>query len=329
MTSTPAVRAFAHANIALIKYWGKFNLEHNIPLVSSLSLTLDSYGTTTKLLACGDEHDSFILNGEGQLGLPAIKVQRFLDFVRMKTDKKQKFIVESSNNFPTKSGLASSASGFAALALAACTSLDWELSKKDLSRLARRGSASAARSIFGNLALLHGGVLSDEQAYAEEISEKLAVRLIIAQCSTAEKDIASTDGMNASSRTSPFFPVFVDQQPKDIDDALLAIATNDVAMLGEIMEYSTLKMHSCCFSAFPGFWYWNESTISVMNAVKKLRKQGATAYFTMDAGPHVKILCPSDQCADIMAELKGNSAITQLDQAGPGRGAYLLDEPQI
>lgn len=319
-------RAFAYANIALIKYWGKYNLEHNIPLVTSLSLTLDNYGTLTTITATDHEHDIFILNNVPQVGLPTIKVQRFLNYIRTQVGSSLKCQVESTNNFPTKSGLASSASGFAALALAAANFYAWDLSKRELSRLARRGSASAARSIFGGLVLLHGGALEETQSYAEPIPAQLDLNMLIVQCSDQEKSVSSTDGMRASAATSPFFPVFVDQQMGDIDSALHAIALKDLVLLGETMEYSTLKMHSCCLSSNPGFCYWNPSTVRIMDAVKKLRKQGAQCYFTMDAGPHVKILCPADQSEEIRAQLINTEGITCIDKAAPGRAAYMLRE---
>lgn len=326
MKTINSCTAYAHANIALIKYWGKFNLEHNIPLVSSLSLTLDGYGTKTRLSAIDEEHDRFILNGNTEIGPPAIKVQRFLDYVRAQSGSTVRCQIESFNNFPTKSGLASSASGFAALAVAANSAYKLQLDPQALSRLARRGSASAARSIFDGLAILHGGPISEQDAYAEKIKDCLDLSLVIVQCADTEKTVSSTDGMVASAKYSPFFPIFVDHQPHDLEAALYAIESGNLSLLGETMEFSTLKMHSCCLTSRPGFWYWNPTTIRVMDAVTELRRQGAQCYFTMDAGPHVKVLCPKSESQHIMDSLKSIEGIKSIDVAGPGPGAYIMSE---
>ncbi len=319
--------AYAHTNIALIKYWGKLPGHLNLPATGSLSLTLENFGTQTALSFIDAPQDVFVLNNQQQIGEPLLRVQLFLDIVRALSKNDQHCLVDSRNDVPTRSGLASSASGFAALSLAANQLFSLNLNPIDLSQLARVGSGSAARSIFGEFVYMHPGSPVDKTGgYAEPLTTdpSLDVRLIVVQCASTPKKISSRAGMMHTSATSPYYSSWIATHAQDLEEATRAAMQGDFKTLGELTEHSTLKMHASMLAAKPAFWYFEPLTITVMNRVKALRDDGAHCYFTMDAGPHVKVLCQAQQAQAITNELRKIEGIVQIDIAKPGPGAKLI-----
>lgn len=319
-------RAFAHTNIALVKYWGKregARPDLNLPAVGSLSLTLDRYGTDTTVELTDAGADALVLDGAKA---DASRVARFLDLVRTMAGRRERARVTSTNTVPTAAGLASSASAFAALALAASRAYGLDLDARALSILARRGSGSAARSVFGGFVLLHRGQRDDGgDCFAEPLDAALEARLVVVRCGEGPKSVGSTEGMERTSRTSPYYPAWVETHAGDLDDARRALAAGDLLRLGQVMEHSTLKMHATTFAARPGFWYASPVTFAVLDEVKRLRAAGVPAYFTMDAGPHVKVLCApadADRIARRLGEVPGTRAV---EVAAPGGPARLLE----
>ena len=275
--------AFAHTNIALVKYWGKRASKGlNLPAVGSLSLTLDRFGTETTVELRADPHDdTFALDGYDVDAGEASKVFRFLERVRALAARTERACVVSKNHVPTAAGLASSASAFAALALAATRAYGLSLDDKALSILARQGSGSAARSIFGGFVIWHRGNSDDgTDSFAEPLSSSLAARLVVVRAASGKKETGSTDGMEHTSSTSPYFRAWVDTHAQDLVDAQAALASGDLARLGEVMEHSTLKMHATTLAARPGFVYFQPTTIAVLQAVKALRARGTGAWAT-------------------------------------------------
>ncbi len=327
-----AVTAYAHTNIALVKYWGKragSTPGLNLPAVGSLSLTLDRFGTETSVAPLGQDakDDSFVLDGDAVSVGEAQKVFRFVDRVRALAGSTEKVAVTSTNHVPTAAGLASSASAFAALALAATRAFGVSVDDKALSQLARMGSGSAARSVFGGFVILHRGERDDgADCFAEPLSSlgapSLPVRLVVVRCATGKKATGSTDGMDLTSSTSPYFAPWVETHARDLHDAQDALAAGDLPKLGEVMEHSTLKMHATTLAARPGFFYFQPVTIAVLLAVRALRGQGTGCWATMDAGPHVKVLCaPAD--ADVVASaLSGVAGVVGVDVCAPGPAAF-------
>ncbi len=321
--------AFAHTNIALIKYWGKRQQKFNLPDTDSLSLTLKAFGTETTVTLHEGDTDRFILNKEEQDANSLKKVSAFLDLIRSKSTTEQKAIVQSTNHVPTAAGLASSASAFAALALAASKVYGLEnQSQKALSILARQGSGSAARSIYGGFVHMKKGQAEDgHDAYAVPIEEhQLNLSMLVIPCDTRPKKVSSTIGMNHTQATSPYYDIWVQSHDEDIQAAHKAIAANDFDDLGHIMEHSTLKMHATALTAQPGLWYWNAKTWEALCAVKELRSASLPFYFTMDAGPHVKVLVQREQREEIKKLLAKNlnrsqDAIWTSDVGGP---AFLM-----
>src|SRR5699024_7145698 len=200
-----AARAFP--NIALVKYWGKRDEQLILPVAGSLSLTLDAFATTTRVTLTDDDHDAFRLGGSAVTHEAADRVTRFLDHVRSLAGASARAVVDSTNEAPTGAGLASSAAGFAALALAASRAYGLELDALSLSRLARRGSGSAARSIIPGIAQWHAGE-DDASSFAEAV-EAPDMRMVIVTVSTAQKAVSSREAMRRTAATSPYYPAWI------------------------------------------------------------------------------------------------------------------------
>ncbi|MBI1946680.1 MAG: diphosphomevalonate decarboxylase [Deltaproteobacteria bacterium] len=321
--------AYAHTNIALVKYWGKRDdggRSLNLPAVGSLSLTLDRFGTeTTVELSQDAQGDSLVLDGTPRAGAELARVSAFLDRVRGLAKERRYASVTSRNDVPTAAGLASSASAFCALALAATRAFGLTLDDRELSKLARQGSGSAARSTYGGFVLLHRGERDDgADCFAEPLQTALDARLVVVRCGSGPKEVGSTSGMGHAQRTSPYFPAWVETHARDLDDARAALAAADLEKLGEVMEHSTLKMHATTFSARPAFFYWTPTTLEALARVRALRAGGTGAWATMDAGPHVKVLCAPADAARVAAALGEVPGVFGVDVAGPGPGARVL-----
>ncbi|TFD75127.1 diphosphomevalonate decarboxylase [Cryobacterium psychrophilum] len=328
MDGRHSATARAHSNIALIKYWGKRDDTLNIPAVGSISITLDALATDTHVEFRPNlgarQTDEFWLNGALT---QSPRVLGLLDLVRERAGTTQGAVVTSSNDFLTGAGLASSASGFAALALAASTAAGLALNARELSILARRGSGSAARSIFGGYVEMHAGSRDDgADAYAEPIlsPDHWPLSVVVAITAAGPKAISSTHGMAGSRATSPFFPAWVDTSEQNLAEMRAAIAGHDLAQLGELTEYSCLKLHALMLTSRPALIYWNAGTIAAMGTVRELRAQGVAVYFTIDAGPQVKALCAPADAALVAHALAATPGVLQTRMSALGRGAHLV-----
>lgn len=329
MTSTPASGcARAHSNIALIKYWGKRQTALNLPAVGSISVALDDLYTDTEVV-----FDTALSADEVQLAAHSTaksdrRISGFLDLVRKQAGIETRASVRSRNNFPTGAGLASSASGFAALALAATRAAGLELPARELSILARQGSGSAARSIFGGYVEMHRGDADDgSDACAQPLLDATdwPLSIVIAITDTEAKKTDSTQGMQSSAASSAFYPAWVDTSEEDLATMRRAIANRDFNAVGELTEYSCLKMHGLMLSAQPGLLYWNPATVALIHRVRALRREGVAAFFTIDAGPQVKVLCqPGDAAAiaDALAQVQG---VKTVRTSALGPAAHLID----
>jgi diphosphomevalonate decarboxylase len=286
--------AVASANIALIKYWGKRDAVLNLPAVGSISLTLEALRTKTKVTYKQDlSQDQLIINNMEAPEKQRIRVQTFLDLIRKESGFRQFAEVISENNFPTGAGLASSASAFAALSMAATRASGQKLNKNKLSQLSRIGSGSAARSIFGGFVEMKKGT---DPLGKEDFAVKLApenywdLRVIILITSLKEKIIGSTEAMNLTAKTSPYYKNWVNSSDRDLEEMKTAIRTRDSEKLGDLAEYSALKMHALTLTSRPAIIYWNSTTLKLIAEVRAIRNKGIPVYFTIDAGPQVKII---------------------------------------
>jgi diphosphomevalonate decarboxylase len=322
-------RAYAHTNIALIKYWGKRAAELNLPATGSLSLTLNNFGTETQITHWNEPEDAFFLDGQSVTGQEAERVFRFLDLFRRPASPNQKCVIRSTNHVPTAAGLASSASAFAALALAANRAFDRSFTDRELSIYARQGSGSAARSIYGGFVRMHAGEGDDGlDSFAEKVEspDPFKPALLVVKCAVGRKKVGSTQGMTHTSETSPYFPAWVETHLEDLDAATRFVKSGQLEQLGEVMEFSTLKMHATAMAARPGLWYLSPTTWRVLNHVRDLRDQGARCFFTMDAGPHVKVLCHENDAEELKDALGQVEDIGGVESTLPGPNAYIMDE---
>jgi diphosphomevalonate decarboxylase len=324
---TPAVprregcRVVAHSNIALAKYWGKRDVERNLPDVPSLSLTLGALSTTTSVrFDDAAAEDEVVLNGSSAEAAARAKIIALLDRVRAEAGIASRAHVASHNDFPTASGLASSASGFAALALAALGAAGITWSSAAVSALARASSVSAARSLFGGFATLEAGA-----AEAEPLDvDPSGLRMLIAITAAGPKQVGSTQGMLHTQRTSPYYDAWRTAAPRIYSDLRNALVRADFEQVGAAMEQSTLCMHASMFAAAPGLIYLNSSSLAVIDAVRALRARGTFAYFTMDAGPHVKILSLAEQAAEVRRELETVPGVHRVMVSSAGGGARIV-----
>lgn len=317
--------ARAHSNIALVKYWGKRDAALNIPAVGSISVTLDALSTDTRVtFRSGLGQDEFRLAGTR---VDAGRVGGLLDLVRERSGISDRAVVESTNDFPTGAGLASSASGFAALALAASAAAGLPPDDRELSILARRGSGSAARSLFGGIVELHAGTRADGlDSFAEPLLDRAEwpLTVVVAITDHEAKTVSSTAGMGGSAITSPFYPAWVDTAEGDLAGMRNAIAARDLERVGELTEYSCLKLHALMLSTRPALLYWNAATVAAIHAVRELRAGGIPAYFTIDAGPQLKALCLPEHARTVADALGGVAGVLETRTSALGRGAYLL-----
>jgi diphosphomevalonate decarboxylase len=325
------IRAIAHPNIALAKYWGKTPGTDNAPAVPSLSVTLAGLTTRTSLRLDPDlAGDTVSLNGHPADPATLRRVTALIDRARARSGVTARAEVISTNDFPTAAGLASSASGFAALAVAARAACGLPFDPTEASDWARRASASSARSLLGGYVELPAGVEGrDEPLSAFQVAPPAALdlRVIVAVTTEQAKSTLSTDGMNHTARTSPYYPSWVSLSPRLLARVRSAVLAADLEALGVVAEESALAMHASALAAAPGVLYWIGATIDAMHRVRALRASGVGAWFTIDAGPHVKVLCAPGDAARVSEALLGVPGVLRVIEARPGEGARLAPEP--
>ena len=317
--------AVAHPNIALVKYWGKADVAQNLPAVGSLSITLDGLTTTTTVRFREElAEDTFLLGGRQEPAM-ARRVAACLEGLRAAAGSVLHAEVESDNDFPTSAGLASSASGFAALVVAADAALGGGLERAELAELARRASGSAARSLFGGfveLSLVDSGRRTETRQILAPEAWPLAV--VVAVTDAGPKSVGSTAGMLLTERTSPYYAAWVGSSPADLAEARAAVARRDFEALAEVSESSCLKMHAVMLSARPGLVYWNGATVECLHRVRTLRTDGVPVFFTVDAGPQLKAVCLPEAVEKVATALAGMPGVERVLRCGLGEGARVV-----
>ncbi|HEU5076677.1 MAG TPA: diphosphomevalonate decarboxylase [Polyangiaceae bacterium] len=323
MTTHLAI-ARAHSNIALIKYWGKSDAALNLPAVPSLSLTLDGLTTTTRVHFAPElAADHVELDGAVVGGREHARVVALLDRVRKQNGLELRASVVSRNDFPTAAGLASSASGFAALALAASSAAGLALSLEAVSGLARQSSASAARSLFGGFASLPA---ASEHAHQVAPEGHWDLRLLVAVTEEGRKPLGSTEAMEVTKRESPYYSAWVAHAPGLYREAEQAIREKQFDALGTCMEQSTMMMHASMWATRPAIVFFTDATLAVVHRVRALRNQGLPCYFTIDAGPHVKVLAEAEHAPALQKELAAMSQVKRVIPCRAGPGARLVSD---
>lgn len=313
-------KAKAHANIALIKYWGKKDDELFLPFTSSLSLTLDQLYTITSVEI--DEaltEDIFVLNGVVQDKNETMKISKFVDFFR----KNNRFVrIESFNSFATAAGLASSASGYAALAKALNHEFGWNYSNQELSRITRKGSGSATRSLFGGFAVWQTG--NDESSYGYPLNIDMDIVMVIGVVNDTKKSQSSRSMMKTTVTQSAYFKAWVQQSEIDYKEMMTAVERRDLVRIGKIAERNAMMMHATLLANEVPFFYLQPKSLEIIQLVQELREQGVLAYYTMDAGPNVKIITNSNYQEQVIKQLTAILDDKQIIIAKPGPGATVL-----
>lgn len=313
--------ARARANIALAKYWGKSDLTLNLPAVPSVSVTLEPMITETRVsLDARADHDVLVLGGTEANAAETQRAARVLQRIREEAGAKDKARVESINRFPTASGLASSASGFAALVCAARRAYGLPRDPKKESALARWCSASAARSIYGGFVELPAGTEGDDALAATQLypSSYWDLRLTIAVITEGRKDVGSTDGMGLSKETSPYYRAWLEAAPAMARAITEAIASRDLSRLGPLAEHSFASMHALALSTSPPTLYFQPGSLAALATIRKLRADGVPVFATMDAGPHVKAISAAEDAPRVKKAIEETVGVLRVLEARAG-----------
>jgi len=308
---SPGVLCRASPSLALIKYWGKSRGGENRPATPSLAVTLGGVGTETVVREA--EGDEVYLDGTLQEGS---RFAPFFDRLRRVLGVTMHFRAESRNDFPSAAGLASSSSGFAALAVGCSRLAGRELSPDRLSDLARTGSASAARSVFGGFVLFPAGARSARALHGPEFWPEL--RILVAVVTRAPKPVSSRQAMERTRAGSPYYRQWLRSSAALLAPALEALRRRDLERLGEAVLLSYSRMHASILSADPPILYWLPSTVGVIQECRRLRGEGIGAWETIDAGPQVKVLCLERDLEVIRRRLQALDPSIELLECYPG-----------
>lgn len=319
----------AGSNIAFIKYWGVADASINLPLTSSVSMTLAAAHTTTTvewLPASELRQDAISVDGAELTGGARIRIERHLDRIRSLAAVSHRARVVSRNNFPMASGIASSASGFAALTVAACRAAGLDLDATRLSALARLGSGSASRSLFGGFVLWERG--HDDTTSVARIlfpPEHWDLVDVVAVVSSAPKQVSSEGGHRLAA-TSPLNDARVSHASKLLAEAIEAIRERSLGKLGPLIEMDALAMHAVMMTSTPNLLYWQPGTIEILQAVQRWRAEDwLPAYFTIDAGPNVHVVCEPSHAEEVARRLAALPSVSHTIASGPGPGPVELE----
>ncbi|MEN9327467.1 MAG: diphosphomevalonate decarboxylase, diphosphomevalonate decarboxylase [Candidatus Parcubacteria bacterium] len=318
--------AIAPSNIAFIKYWGKKDAVLKLPENGSISMNLSNLLTTTTVeFSETYTADSVELNGVREDVVESRAVEH-LNRIRSVAHSSLKAKIVTNNNFPTSTGLSSSASGFAALTLAAATAIGLRLSEKELSILARQGSGSACRSIpSGFVEWINGD--SSETSYAVSLAgaDYWDIADVIAIVNEGKKDVSTTKGMSGAA-SSPFFNLRLQHMPDKIACFKKALTSKDFTVFGEIIESEALELHAIMLTSHPSLIYWLPGTIQVMRAVKKWRDEGLEVYFTVNTGQDIHLIAQTKDVEKLSIKVREIELVRDIIVNKPSEGARLSNE---
>jgi len=319
--------AQAFPNIAFIKYWGNRSDRLRLPANGSISMNLAGlYTQTCVSFEPGLAADALVLNHVPSLGRSLHRVISFLNVVRRMAGKKDFARVTSENNFPTGAGIASSAAAYAALAVAASHALGLDLSECELSRLARLGSGSAARSVPGGFVEWQKGEAdADSYAYSIATPEHWALVDLIAIVANEHKPVGSSEGHRLAG-TSPLQAARVAGAEQRLEIGRNAILARDFAALAEVAELDSNLMHAVMMTSSPPLFYWQPASLALMKIVPQWRKGGLPVFYTLDAGPNVHLICEASSAEILKSHLDEIPGVISTIQAGPGGPAHLVPD---
>lgn len=320
--------AVANANIALVKYWGKRDSSLILPHNGSISMTCQGLLTRTTVEFGQFDQDEITINNQ-ELKKDAKGVLSHIEKIRHLAGIREKAKVVSETNFPVAAGLASSASGLAALTVAAANAAGMQLQERELTILARQGSGSASRSISEGFVEWKRGQREDGQdSYGESIAGQdhwPEFRILACIVSEEKKAVSSRAGMSQTVATCPYYPAWVESATKDLDVVRQAIKDRDFKTVGETAELSSLKMHATMMTTSPPIIYWTPATVQIMHAIMGWREE-LPSYFTMDAGPQVKVMCLAEHQAELEKRLHDLGVVQKIIPCTPGEGAKLVEQ---
>lgn len=324
MSSNPTATAVAFANIAFIKYWGNRHHELRLPVNGSISMNLDGLFAKTTVSFTSAKQDSLTINNSEIKGKGLERVSYILDIVRKMANINEKAEVTSENNFPAGAGIASSAAAFAALALSASKAAGLNLDEKELSKLARRGSGSASRSIPSGFVEWQMGT-GEEDSFAFSIADRNHWNLVdcIAVVSSAHKKTGSTEG-HALASTSPLQDARVADAARRLDICRNAIFKKDFEAFAHIIEHDSDMMHAVMMTSDPPLMYWQAATVEIFHQVREWRKNGLPVGYTVDAGANVHVVCLGEYAKEAEKRLRELSGVKDVLVAGVGGGATLI-----
>lgn len=319
--------AEARANIALVKYWGRTDHAINLPVTSSISMTVDKLVTRTTVETDASlKRDELSINGKAQSGAPLERVQKHLARLRERVGGGAHCRVASENSFAASAGMASSASAFAALTVAGFAAMGAELSPRELTTFARLGSGSAARSIHGGFVEWRAGK-DHESSYADQIAPPTHMDLhdVVLVLSEGEKKVGSAEGHGVAD-TSPLQAGRIARVPALLDEVRFGILERDFHRLGRAAEEDALLMHAVMMTSQPSLLYWSQETIAGLHAVREWREDGLGVYATIDAGPNLHLLCMGKDAAAVGRRAREELAVKTILDNAPGEGAALISK---
>lgn len=322
---TFSATACASPNIAFIKYWGDRDPAIHLPASGSISMNLAGLSTRTEVnFHAKFLRDQLILNGQAVSGAALERTSRFLDHVRQLAGRKLFARVVSENNFPTGAGIASSAAGFAALALAATAALDIQLDEQALTRLARLGSGSACRSIPSGFVEWQAGE-DDASSVAISIAPPDHWDLVdcIAIVESGQKEVGSAEG-HLLAQSSDIQGCRLESAPQRLAICRRAILDRDFSSFADVVEMDSNLMHAVMITSRPPLFYWEPASLAIIKEVPLWRKSGVPACYTLDAGPNVHIITISSHAAQIESLLLAIPGVQTVLIAPPGKGARLI-----
>ncbi len=321
--------AVSHPDVALIKYWGKkpgFE-ELRLPANGSISMVLSDLQTITTVEFSEKYSNDTVMIGQKDIqGVQKERVSEQLDRIRLQARITLKARVQSENNFPMSAGISSSASGLSALTVAAAEAAGLRMSKKELSILARKASGSACRPIMDGFVEWFDGD-TDETSYAESFlpPEHWNIRDVVAVISHKEKSVPTSDGM-AAAETSPFFIERLKKMPDKIKIAKKLIQERNFQEFGELIESEALEMHAIALTSQPPLIYWLPETVLLMHEVQQWRKNGLEAYFTINTGQNVHIICEEKNVQEVQNRLGSLAIVKKMIVNQPSEGTHVIDE---
>lgn len=322
--------AVANANIALVKYWGKRDSKLILPQNSSISMTCDGLSTKTTVEFSGEYDKDVVIINDEELVKDERDILGHIERIRSMAGIIEKAKVISESNFPVAAGLASSASGFAALTLAASSAAGLKLSERELTMLSRQGSGSSCRSIPEGFVEWHKGSSPDgSDSYAETIVNKnhwTDFRMIACIVSEAKKKVSSRAGMAQTVATSPYYSGWLQTVDHDLETIRNGIRKKDFPAVGLAAEQNCLKMHSLMLTTKPAIVYWIPATLEIIHHVLAWREEGLECYFTIDGGPQVKVMCLEKDEKELNRRLLELEGVKKTVICRPGDKASLAQE---